>query len=407
MIERSKVIVGAVLLVVMTSLATLGITLIADGEFLTRRPVPPPGQTNTGAEPDLSEFREVYGVLRAKYVDELPEKDLIAGAIDGMIKATKDPHTAYFNAQEFQSFLQQFEEHFSGIGVYIEPKGEYITVVAPIKGTPGEKAGLAAGDKIVKVNGQDVVGKTADEVANLIRGPEGTSVEVTVERGDPPQNLEFKIKRARIQIPSVEARMLEPGIGYIQIIQFNENVSQRIRDTIGDLNKQGLKGLVVDLRHNPGGQLDEAIKVAEIFVPQGPVVSVVDRQGNREDYSSNSKGLGIPYVVLVDEGSASASEIVAGAIQDRKTAPLIGVKTFGKGSVQNIIDLNGGSGLKVTTAKYLTPNGRSIHGQGITPDVIVETPKTAEGVATVPLDHVENPQLIKALEVLRQKLSSR
>ncbi len=409
-IDRRRLLTGALVLVMITALVTFGVTAMVyshPGFLGLRVPrvhdlIPSPG--GAGGYAGLDKVRAVMDELRKSYVDaeKTKEEVLVNGAIEGMVKSLDDPYSVYLDTKKFKDLMSHFSESFSGIGVRVESKDGFVTVVAPIKGTPGEKAGLVAGDKIVEVDGKDVGGMALDEAVRLIRGPKGTQVRLKIIREGQAQPLLFTIIRADIAVPNIESKMIEPGVGYIRLIEFNEKAGQRVRAEVNNLRKQGMKGLIFDLRQDPGGLLSEAVSVAEVFVPAGPVVHVVSREGDKKTYESNSRGFNLPLVVLIDGFSASASEIVAGAVQDRAAGTLVGTKTFGKGSVQNLITLKDGAGLKLTTAKYLTPNGRSIHGSGIVPDVVIEMPKGGKphGVA---LDDPNNSQLIKAIEVIKSK----
>ena len=408
-IDRRRVVTGAIVLILLTALATYSLTAFA----LTGRAVPfgrvrqmpatPAPETGAGGL-NLDKLKVVYDELKANYVDaeKLNNQKLLDGAIDGMVRALDDPYSVYLDREKYAGLMSHFEEKFSGIGVRVEmDKDGHVVVSAPIKGTPGERAGLRAGDKIVRVDDRDITGLSLDEVVKLIRGPKGTSVKITAFRDGVKDPLVLNIVRADIVVPTVESKMLEPGIGYLRIVEFNERVSTHVRDQLRQLQQQGMRGLILDLRQDPGGLLSEAVNVGKIFVPKGPIVSVVSRTGKKQTYESDSRGFGVPLVVLVDSYSASASEIVAGAIQDRGAGILVGSKTFGKGSVQSLINLADGAGLKLTTAKYLTPSGRSINGVGITPDVVVDLPKDTHPVDP---DAPGNPQLQKAIEVLKSKL---
>lgn len=410
-IERRRLLTGALGLVLATALVTFGATAAVYSHpglagFRARigaemAPSPPGNGETVG----LDKIKMVMDELKKSYVeaDKVNDESLIDGAIEGMVKSLEDPYSVYLQSSKFKDLKSHFAPSFSGIGVRVESKDGYVTVVAPIKGTPGEKAGIRAGDRIVEVDDKDISGMALEEAVRLIRGPKGTSVKLKVVREATAQPLFFSIVRAEIDVPSVESKMLESGIGYVRLIEFNEKAGQRVRFEIAGLRRQGMKGLVFDLRQDPGGLLSEAVNVAEIFVPAGPVVHVVSREGDKKTYESNSQGFNLPLVILVDGFSASASEIVAGAIQDRAAGILVGSKTFGKGSVQNLITLSDGAGLKLTTAKYLTPNGRSINGTGITPDVVVDIPKT-DKTHGMPLDDLANPQLRQAIEVIKSKL---
>lgn len=328
---------------------------------------------------DLAKLKEVQQFVKEHFVDQVTDDQLLAGALKGMVQATNDKYSSYMTAEEYARFLDHLKESFSGIGVRVEmsPKTNLVTVVQPLKGTPGERAGLRAGDAIIEVDGKDVTQATLDEAVQMIRGRTGTKVRLRVKREGVDKPLEFTIQRATIQLSNLEYRMVdaEAGIGYIQLLEFNTNIGKRVRDAIGDLKRQGMsRGLILDLRQNPGGLLHEAVDVAAVFVKDGdPVVHIVSRGGGKDTLKAEGKGpLGLKLVVLVDQGSASASEIVAGAIKDLRYGTLIGQKTFGKGSVQSFFDLEGGGGLRLTTARYLTAGGHMIHGKGIDPDILVE-----------------------------------
>lgn len=346
---------------------------------------------------------QVRRYLKERYVEPLDDQRLIEGALRGMVEATGDRYSMYYSPQQYTQYRERFNESFGGIGIQVELKDNYVTVVRPIKGTPGERAGLRTGDRIVGVDGKDVTQMSLDEVVALIRGPVGTPVRLTISREPYKTRFDVTITRALIPRPQGAAYMVEPDIGYIRIEEFNENVHKRVEAALADLRRKGMKGLILDLRQNPGGLLEEAVEVASLFVGPGPVVHIVQRDGQRETRSSKGRGFDLPLVVLVDGGSTSAAEIVAGAIQDRKAGVLVGSRTFGKGSVQSFFDLPGGSGLKLTTARYLTASGRSIHQVGIEPDVPVDAPREAR----VDLDDRSHPQFRKAIEVLRQRMAQR
>lgn len=358
MISKSKAVAGAILLVILTSLATYALAVpsrqyVDDSEF--------------------AKLSQILDLVEKRFVEEskVDRQRLIEGAAAGVLKALDDPYSSYMTPTEYREFTLRTSGSYSGVGMTIGVKDKYVTVIAPIKGTPAERAGIRPGDRILRVDGVDVYDRPSDEVAAMIRGKEGTRVTLTLVR--PPSNIPFEVElvRASIQVPAADARMLEPDIGYLQIFTFNEQASREVASYIEELMGKGAKALVLDLRNNGGGYLTESIAVAGIFVPAGPVVSVTGRDRS-QTYQSNTRALGLPLAVLVNEGTASASEIVAGAIQDRGAGIIIGTQTFGKGSVQNIILLADDSGVRLTTDYYYTPSGRSIQGVGITPDIIVE-----------------------------------
>jgi carboxyl-terminal processing protease len=344
------------------------------------------GTGTASGQVDQKRLQQIQQYIQDKYLYPVSVDKMTDGALKGMVEATGDQYSAYYTPPEFQSFLDHFKSSFSGIGVHVElsPKTGLVTVVSPIKGSPGDQAGIKTGDGIVQVDDKDVRGMKLDEAVQLIRGPKGSKVKLKVQREGVDEPLTFTIVRAQIEVESTEHRMLDQsaGIGYIQVREFNEQVSQRIQRGIGELKGQGMTRLIVDLRQNPGGLLDEAVNVSSLFVPaKKPVVFIEHKGGQKE--TLESKGLGAwngPLVLLVDEGSASASEIFSGAIKDLKLGTLVGTKTFGKGLVQTFYDLPDGAGIKLTTASYLTAGGNAIHGKGILPDIeIVNTDKVLPG----------------------------
>ncbi len=379
--SRRKTIVGAVLLVVLTFFATTGGYLYL---------------LNVNAA-DLAGTWQIFHamqIIKSRYVEETGTDTLVAGAIKGMVGSLGDPHSIYMDPKMYKEFMIETEGSFGGVGIVVGMKDKQLMVVSPIEGTPGDQAGIKSGDQIVKIDGQDTKDMLLDEAVNKIRGPEGSQIVLSIKRGAEPV-LDYTVTRSSIQIKTVAGKMLPGQIGYIRISMFNENTGNDFVQKYQELEQQGMKAIVLDLRDNPGGLLEESVKVASKFVPKGPVVSVVDRQGNRETHQSDLAAVKYPTVVLVNGGSASASEIVAGAIQDTGAGTLVGTKTYGKGSVQTLMRLNGGA-IKLTIAKYLTPNDRSINGIGIEPDVKVELPQNQPVTTDIQLD--------KALEIIKSKL---
>lgn len=329
---------------------------------------------------DVQKMAEVKRAIQDQYVENVEVEKLNQGALKGMVDALGDRHSAFFTPQEYKAFVQHFEASFSGIGVHVElsQRTGLVTVVSPIKGSPGERAGLRAGDAIMKVDGRDITNMTLNEAVTLIRGPKGSKVKLTVRREQVTESLEFEIVRDTITVPSLEYEMLDKaeGIGYIQFYEFNKDSGRQIQGAVDDLRGQGMVRLILDLRQNPGGLLNEAVDISSIFVAGNqPVVHIVERGKEKRTLRSTGRtAWELPLLVLVDGGSASASEIVAGAVKDLKVGTLMGTKTFGKGSVQTFWEFPDGSGIKLTTAKYLTAGEKSINGVGIDPDIVVENP---------------------------------
>ena len=317
-------------------------------------------------------FLKTLVTVRDNYVEPVDSEKLFDGATTGMVKALGDPYSAYLDKKSFSEITDLTDGVFGGIGVVLGKKDNDFVVVAPMEGTPGDEAGIKAGDKILAVDGASVDGMQLEDVVGKIRGKQGTEVELKLADANGNERT-VRVIRGDIKVESVGGEMLEgTNIGYIRISVFNEQTGNDFAKKYMELEKQGMQALVLDLRHNPGGILGECVKVAQYIVPKGTVVSIKDRNGNTFVEESNLEKVKYPLAVLVDHGSASAAEIVAGAVQDTGAGKLFGVQTFGKGSVQSVYKLSDNTGLKLTTAKYYTPSGRSIHGTGIKPDVEVE-----------------------------------
>lgn len=352
--------------------------------------------------------REIDRQLNQRYIEEIDKDKMYEAAVKGYVDALGDPYTNYLTKEEFEEFNRDLSGTYEGIGVPIvrDADTKAVTIIAPYKDSPGEKAGLKAGDIIVAVDGDDIAGIEVDEVARRIRGQKGTQVTLTVQRkkGNKFDVLDIPIIRDEVIIPTIEAKMLEEQIGYIAIFGFDEPTADQFSRELNQLKNQGIKGLIIDLRGNPGGYLEIATEIADEIMHKGLVVYIEDKNGNREDFSAvNSAKLEMPIAVLVDGGSASASEILAGALKDHKLATIVGTTTFGKGLVQNTIPFLDGSALKVTIAKYYTPNGHYIHKKGIEPDVKVELEELTEETEAVDKNKMDN-QLQKAWEIIKQKI---
>jgi len=345
--------------------------------------------------------QSVYEIVQAWHKDGADLEKYTAGAIKGGLEALGDPYTNYFSEQEYADFLDGLNGSFSGIGAYLEQDGNYVVISSPIKGAPAARAGLQTGDRILEADGTPLVGSTTDKAVKLIRGKEGTAVTLKVERPSEKRTFTISITRAQVTIPEVETKMLDAEVGYLQLSTFGDNAARDFYRGIDDLRKQGAKALVLDLRQNGGGYLDAAVNIASAFVPQGEPVLWEVSKGKKVARRSSGMNINLPTVVLVDHGSASASEVLAGAIQDTGAAPLVGVKTFGKGTVQQILNLDGGGGIKVTVAEYLTPKERHVHHVGLTPDYVVELPKT-DPARTAPLE-LSRPMLpgLVGLDILQ------
>ena len=326
---------------------------------------------------ELRTFSDVFGRIKNDYVVDVDDKELIENAIRGMLSGL-DPHSSYLDSEEFTELQVGTTGQFGGLGIEVGMENGFVKVIAPIDDTPAERAGVEAGDLIIRLDETPVKGMTLNDAVKIMRGKPGTDILLTIVREGADKPLKITITRDIIKVRSVRARMLEPGYGYLRISQFQSKSADNLVDAINKLKKEhggGLNGLVLDLRNNPGGVLNGAVAVSDAFLTKGMIVYTEGRiADSRLRFNATPDDIidGAPLVVLVNQGSASASEIVAGALQDHKRAIIIGAQTFGKGSVQTILPLSSNSALKLTTARYYTPSGRSIQAEGITPDIVLE-----------------------------------
>ena len=339
--------------------------------------------SETSAYSELRAFSEVLSLVEENYVNKVEARKLIRGAIQGMLR-TLDPHTSYLSPEYFREMQVETTGRFGGLGVEISIRDDILTVVTPIEDTPAYKAGVQAGDQIIFIEKEPTKDMPLQEVVKKLRGKPGTKVKITVRRKGEKELIPFTITRRIIRIKSVRSRMLPEEIAYIRVRSFQNETDEEVRDALSTLEDKGAKALVLDLRNNPGGLLSQAVSVSDIFLKAGSlIVYTKGRMTDQEHrFTSTGKTPGgkIPMAVLVNAGSASASEIVAGALQDLGRAKLVGVKTFGKGSVQTVVPLSDGSGLRLTTALYFTPKGRRIQGEGIEPDIVSEAVRRASAM---------------------------
>jgi len=346
------------------------------------------GAVDNATYKNLKLFTEAMDIVERHYVEKVDSDTLIQGAINGMVKSL-DPHSSYLSPELYKELQSDTKGSFGGIGIEITIQNDFPTVVSPIEDTPAYAAGLKAGDQIIRIDNKSTKGISILEAVKRLRGAENSQVKLTIMRKDTPQPLNISITRAIINVRSVKSRVIEENVGYIRIASFQERTTEDVKKAIAEISKATTPcGLVLDMRNNPGGLLDQAVRVSDIFLKSGVIVSISGRtksQENRFTASNNRNEPSCPIVVLVNEGSASASEIVAGALQDNGRAIVMGTQTFGKGSVQTVIPFENGSALKLTTAKYYTPKGRSIQAEGILPDIIVEYAKPAEKEPEAPI----------------------
>jgi carboxyl-terminal processing protease len=393
----------------------LGICLVwpgarGDRAFAETVEIPAPPETVTtkveteNALPlsDLRTFAEVFGRIKDEYVEGVQDKDLLEGAIRGML-AGLDPHSAYLDNEEFQDLQVGTRGEFGGLGIEVGMEDGFVKVIAPIDDTPAQRAGLQSGDTIVRIDQKPVKGLSLNDAVTLMRGEPGTKIELTIMRSSDERPFDVTLERAVIQVASVRSRTLEPGFGYIRVSHFQARTAEDVLaavETLKTANAGTLKGLVLDLRNNPGGVLNSAVGVSDAFLTGGLIVYTQGRQDDSKlQFQAGPDDIlsGAPIVVLVNGGSASASEIVAGALQDHKRAIVMGNQTFGKGSVQTIVPIDDTSALKLTTARYFTPAGRSIQAQGITPDIALERGEF-KPLEAVEVQDLKESDLVRHLE---------
>ncbi len=347
---------------------------------------------------ELKTFSEVLNQVQKHYVDETKPKDLIQGAIRGML-STLDPHSAYMTPEMYKEMQVETRGEFGGVGIQIGVKDNRLAVIAPIEGTPAHRAGIKAGDFIIKVNEDPTKDLTLMDAVQKMRGPKGSKVNLTIQRDGATDPLVFTLVRDTIKIESVKSKVIE-NLGYVRLTQFQEATGRDLAKAIKQFKEQKVQGAILDLRNNPGGLLTAAVDVSEQFLPTGKlVVYTKSREGKKDEWVAKAKDQleDLPVIILVNEGSASASEIVAGALQDWGRGLVVGTTSFGKGSVQTILALGDGSGLRLTTAKYYTPKGRSIQSTGITPDIVVKlsAPVAAKGPEGKSGDKEPEPKAVK------------
>lgn len=372
-------------------------------QFLSRfpfLPTPASSPASSSVETLFKPFWQAWDLVHEQYVDQpVNDEALMRGAIRGMLEALNDPHTGYMDPFEYQQANAPLEGEYEGIGAWVDTSGEFLTVISPMPDSPAEKAGLKPGDKIIAVDGEDMTGVDPSLVLRRVLGPAGTSVTLTIQREGEPAPFEVQITRQKITIPSVEGKILDQNIAYVRLFTFGEKTASELRRTLTSLLEQKPVGIILDLRNNGGGFLNAAIDVSSEFIKQGVIMYEVYGDGRKITFEAKGRGIAtdIPLVVLVNEGTASASEITAGAIQDYQRGKLVGTKTFGKGSVQSWTPLvNNQGAVRITVARWLTPKERQINGVGLTPDL--EVPMTEED-----LKAGKDPQLEAAVQILLQQ----
>lgn len=347
------------------------------------------------------------GLVSNYYLGDVTEEQYTTGMLKGLMESLDDPYSCYYTKEEYASLMESSSGVYCGIGAYVSQNitTGIITIVKPFVDGPAYNAGILPGDTIYKVNGDEVTGTDLTKVVGNMKGEEGTEVTVTIVREGEKEPIEYVIKRGTVEVPTIEFDMLQDNIGYIYVSEFDEITVTQFKSAISDLLDEGMKGLVIDVRDNPGGLLDACVKMLDRLLPKGLLVYQEDKAGTRlsENYADNKEQLDMPMAVIVNGNSASASEIFSGALQDYEKATIVGTQSFGKGIVQSVFPIGDGSAIKVTISKYFTPNGRNIHGTGIEPDKIVELDESL--AKKVVIEHEEDNQLQAAIEVVREQLN--
>jgi len=351
----------------------------------------------------IKKISTVNSILKSEFISEINEEDLVNGAIKGYVNGVGDEYTEYFTKEEMEDFMSETEGNYVGIGIYMlkDTEKNNIVVLYPIEGSPAEKAGILTGDVIKKVNGVEYSGDDFDKVATYIKGEAGTKVNLEIERNG--KTLNFEVERKKIDLYPIESEVLENNIGYIKITSFDKECGKEFRSAYEKLSKSKLKGLIIDLRNNGGGIVDEALEIADYMLEKNNVILITkDKEGNEEIEKSTQKPIvTVPIVILTNESTASASEILAGALKENSKATIVGKKTYGKGVIQELITLSDGSGIKLTIEEYYTPNKNKINGVGIYPDKEISLPETV--ISSYNLEKENDTQLKEAINIFKNK----
>lgn len=378
---------------------------LADKKIIAKKDDNEKSSKKVNDEYVLERINEVKRMIDKNYYKKADDYDVLIGMLKGAVNSLKDPYSYYMTEDEYKKFNEETDGEFAGLGIYVSGSidDNLITVVAPMKGTPADRAGLKTDDKIIKINGKDFTADKMDDAVKIMRGKPGEKVKITVLRRDEngkAKFIDFEIVREIIKVQTVSSKLLKDNIGYISISGFDTPTYNDFDKQYKELKKQGMKKLILDLRNNPGGLLTTSTQVVNTFLDGGLIMYTLDKQNNKETINATKGADDIKIVVLVNKGSASASEIVAGALKDRKRATIIGTQTFGKGIVQTVFNMPDGEGLKLTTSAYYTPSGVNIHGKGIAPDIKVELNKE---VKTISIDNLgKDNQIQKAIEILNK-----
>jgi len=407
MVSKRKYILTIIVVVFITAFLTLtlGNVLMVEMGQKVLVPTDEYGQMRKMFE-KYAKQESVMQIAKRDFLYEADEQIMLEGALEGTLKALGDPYTQFMSKKDFEALMQDTEGSYEGIGVYITASDDNkILIVSPIEDTPAEKAGLKTGDKIIRINGTDFTAEQIDAAVKIMKGEPGTSVTLTIQRvnSDGTHDIsDVVVNREKIRIKTIKPAILEDGIGYIRITTFDMQTAKDFKAAYTALKNKGMKKLVIDLRYNPGGMINSTVEISDLFMDEGIVTYTKTKAGEVEYFKSDKKMEDIPIALLINEGSASASEIMAGAMKDTKRATLIGTKTFGKGIVQKVQAFgNDGEGIKMTVSEYFTPAGINIHGIGIEPDIEIQLPEDAQGYGYE--YYKTDNQLQKAVEILKEQ----
>ena len=405
--ENKRNTMFVIILLILTNIITFGLTNVVTLKF-DNRVIISKGEYEQlySSYMDYSKLSYVENIIKEDYLRDVDDDTLLNGQLKGLVQSLDDPYSQYLTVDEFQSLADQTSGVYGGVGIIVTPgEDNYITVVSPIEDTPGERAGLRTGDKIIAVDGVEYTAENMDAAVKVMKGEPNTNVVLTIMRRNNDGSMETKdvqITREIIRLVTVKSSILDDKIGYIKITSFDGITYEDFKADLNELENRNVEGLIIDLRNNPGGLLNICAEIADELLGEGDIVYTETKDGEREYLKSDKDMIDIPLVVLVNGGSASASEILAGAIRDHSRGELIGTTTFGKGVVQKIRQFDDGSGIKLTISEYFTPNGTNIHGVGIEPDIVVELPDDMEGIGVDYID--DDTQLLRAMEVLDSKI---
>ncbi len=389
-------VITASLIIIISGIAIYSFIVISDQDVDVYNSSP-----KVDAIKGSNKIEEVLSIIQNKYMEDIDINKLVDGAIEGIFDAVEDDYTRYISAEEYAEMLKEGNEEYVGIGVHIarNVKTGKMIIISVMPNSPAKEAGIISGDIVISIDGVEVTSDNYSESVNNLKGKEGTTAKLVIQRGE--EKIEKSVERRKITSNNVESSVIDNKYGYIRILEFENNIYNQFKDEYDSLIKdKKVEGLVIDVRNNPGGIVSETVKIADLLCGEGKIVETVYRDGSKKVYMSDEEKASVPIVILVNENSASAAEILAGAIKDLKQGTIVGKKTFGKGIVQSIIPLNDGGAVSVTTAKYYTASGVEIHGNGITPDIEVDISDENRGLT---VDFKKDEQLKKAIEVLNSK----